>query len=47
MGEIPEGVPGAMKSGVGVERSVKNVGGPRGSGRGGREDCGRRRGYGS
>jgi hypothetical protein len=31
LGEIPEGLPGSTKSGVGVERSVKNLGGLRGS----------------
>ncbi len=30
-GEIPEGLPGSTKSAVCVERSVKNLGGPRGS----------------
>jgi hypothetical protein len=31
LGEIPEGPPGSTKSGVGVERSVRNLGGPPGS----------------
>ena len=31
VGEIPEGLPGSTKRVVGVERSVENVGGPRGS----------------
>ena len=31
LGEIPEGLPGSTKSAVCVERSVKNLGGPRGS----------------
>jgi len=30
-GEIPEGLSGSTQSVVGVERSVKNVGGPHGS----------------
>jgi hypothetical protein len=30
-GEIPEGLSGSTKSVVGVERGVKNVGGPPGS----------------
>jgi hypothetical protein len=30
-GEIPEGLSGSTKSAVGMERSVKNVGGPHGS----------------
>ena len=32
-GEIPEGPPGSTKSVVCVERSVRNLGGPPGSGR--------------
>lgn len=30
-GEVPEGLPGSTKSAVCVERSVENLGGPRGS----------------
>ena len=30
-GEIPEDLPGSTKSVVGVERSVRNLGGPTGS----------------